>query len=522
MNLIKDQWIPVKRADGTVCRIAPWEIGISDNPVVEISAPRPDFRGALYQFLIGLVQTAFAPEDDDEWVERWDNPPSCQVLKDAFEKFSEAFELVNENGPAFMQDYDLPAKAEPTPIRALLIDSPGANSVKNNTDHFVKRNAINFLCEGCTAIALLTLQINAPSGGQGHRTGLRGGGPLTTLVVPENRPKGLWSIIWLNVLATLEEFESLPNAPEQNVFPWLGPTRESSGDKKTYPADVNFLQQFWPMPRRIRIDCDTKQQYCDICGVESFCFSIINSTNYGVSYSSTWKHVLSPYRVQIEKDSTTSMLAMKGKQGGFTYVDWMALTIGFEESEIPAAVVRSALATKVFSSAKIGNLQTWCFGFDMDNMKARCWYDQIMPLVLLSPGKKDTFIEVVQKMIEAADSTSKLLRDNVKAAWFERPKDASGDTSFINSTFWQETELPFFIQIERLRTALEADRSIDAIMADWRTIIINAAEKIFDRFALQPTDEIKNMKRIVMASQSLTNSLHSIKNKSLNALKEVL
>jgi hypothetical protein len=29
---------------------------------------------------------------------------------------------------------------------------------------------------------LFSLQLNAPSGGKGYRTGLRGGGPLTTLI----------------------------------------------------------------------------------------------------------------------------------------------------------------------------------------------------------------------------------------------------------------------------------------------------------------------------------------------------
>ncbi|MBD3419099.1 MAG: type I-E CRISPR-associated protein Cse1/CasA, partial [Chitinivibrionales bacterium] len=78
MNLINDKWIPAKRADGTMQEIAPWQIGYDENPVIDILAPRPDFRGALFQFLIGLVQTAFMPEDDDEWEERWHDIPKCE------------------------------------------------------------------------------------------------------------------------------------------------------------------------------------------------------------------------------------------------------------------------------------------------------------------------------------------------------------------------------------------------------------------------------------------------------------
>jgi CRISPR system Cascade subunit CasA len=68
MNLITDQWMPVIRQNGQADTIAPWQIAEADNPVVEINAPRPDFQGALYQLLIGLLQTCFAPEDEDKWL----------------------------------------------------------------------------------------------------------------------------------------------------------------------------------------------------------------------------------------------------------------------------------------------------------------------------------------------------------------------------------------------------------------------------------------------------------------------
>ena len=68
MNLIDDDWIPVKRADGSKVLIAPWQIAETENPIVDIAAPRPDFQGALYQFLIGLLQTTFAPQDIDDWL----------------------------------------------------------------------------------------------------------------------------------------------------------------------------------------------------------------------------------------------------------------------------------------------------------------------------------------------------------------------------------------------------------------------------------------------------------------------
>ncbi len=520
MNLIKDRWIPVKRADGTECVIAPWEIGLSDNPVTEITAPRPDFRGALYQFMIGLVQTAYAPEDDKEWKDRWDKTPSCEELRGVFSKFVEAFELVNEHGPAFMQDFNLPEKAEVSNIRSLLIDSPGANTVKNNLDHFVKRDVVECLCDRCVTTALSTLQINAPSGGQGHRTGMRGGGPLTTLIINEASEDSLWKMVWLNILTKEEKFgEPVQNAPF-NIFPWMALTRESKNDIQTNPSDVNELQMYWGMPRRIRLLKKIESKTCSICGSTGSVWVEFKAINYGISYSSIWQHTLSPYRQQKEKDGSTSLIAIKGKQGGFSYPDWLSLTLGGSENEKAAAIVKSFITHKVYKISNSGQNRIWCFGYDMDNMKARCWYDQTMPLLNISEDKKERFVEEVQKIITAADEMSKLLQDQVKSALFDRPGDKKGDISFIRSAFWEETESDFYAITDELSKSIEGNQPTFTILKEWRSIIIKAVERIFDRFALQETDEPRNMKRVAEAAKTLTSILNSPKTKSLQILNQ--
>jgi len=216
MNLIEKDWIPVVRSSGKPDRIAPWQIAEKKDPVKEITAPRPDFQGALYQFIIGLLQTCFAPEDHEEWIEHWEEMPDWKRLKDDFSNISAAFDLDNPEGPAFMQDYigydglfsiieqsgKKPKRDEDCliPIRNLLIDAPMVNTIKENRDLFTKRGEITSLCRACSAIALFTLQTNAPAGGSGQRVGLRGGGPLTTIVVPSNNDSTLWHKLWLNVL----------------------------------------------------------------------------------------------------------------------------------------------------------------------------------------------------------------------------------------------------------------------------------------------------------------------------------
>ena len=199
MNLLSP-WIPAIRRDGSRCRIAPWQLVETDNPVIELDVPRADFQGGLYQFLIGLLQTCFPPEDIDEWEDSYREPPSPDELKARLAQVSTAFELFSEIGkPAFLQDLELD-DGEQKAISALLIEAPGGKTLKDNLDFFIKRGQVEKLCPCCAAQALFTLQTNAPSGGVGHRVGLRGGGPLTTLVLPADDHATLWQKLWLQSL----------------------------------------------------------------------------------------------------------------------------------------------------------------------------------------------------------------------------------------------------------------------------------------------------------------------------------
>ena len=74
MNLLDEAWIPVRRKNGAQDWIAPWQI--SEPDIVALDARRPDFNGALVQFLIGLVQTTTLMNSHAEWQQWYDEPPS--------------------------------------------------------------------------------------------------------------------------------------------------------------------------------------------------------------------------------------------------------------------------------------------------------------------------------------------------------------------------------------------------------------------------------------------------------------
>ena len=515
MNLITNNWIPIIRQDGRYELIAPWQIAETENPVIEINAPRADFQGALYQLLIGLLQTCFAPEDEDEWLDCWETTPELLKLKEAFEKVAFAFELDNPEGVAFLQDYDL-VDGETKSISALLIEAPGGKTIKDNLDHFIKGGKVNQLCPSCSAAALFTLQTNAPSGGVGHRVGLRGGGPLTTLLIPENNSATLWQKLWLNVLNG-EEKKSAETI-DSRIFPWLDRTRVS--DKKgmiTTPQNVHSLQAYWGMPRRIRFTTKVEQGVCDLCAQQvEWLFTEYRTKNYGVNYDGAWVHPLTPYRFDPNKKELP--LSLKGQQGGLGYRHWLGLALqDIENGDKAAEIVQffNAERGREFSN----NLASlWCFGYDMDNMKARCWYESRFPVFYLDERQRNNLMEWAAELIGAAREVIKLLRTHIKEAWFRRPKDVKGDMSQINAQFWQATERDFYRLLEQL-AKLHSDTGMapPEIYQSWYAALQNKMFQIFETSTLETIPEDLDLKRIIAAKNELRKKFHG--NKAIKNIK---
>lgn len=525
MNLINDPWIPIIRQEGQREKIAPWQIAELENPVIDIAAPRADFQGALYQFLIGLLQTAYPPEDLDEWQDRW-TAPDAKQLQNIFKPFSIAFELLNADGPAFLQDFSMAAEGEAKPLSGLLIEAPGGKRLKDNLDHFIHGQLDFAACPGCSATALFTLQTNAPSGGVGHRVGLRGGGPLTTLVMPQNNESSLWQKLWLNVL-TQEEFTSLIASDKSDIFPWLAPTRLSDkAGKATLPQDVNPLQMYWGMPRRIRLDTENLSSgTCSLCGESSqHLISHYITKNYGVNYEGPWTHPLTPYR--FDPQNKQPPLSLKGQQGGLGYRHWLGLSWQDENNgDTAAMIVRSFNIDKSHLLSELGEAggavaRLWCFGYDMDNMKARCWYEQQMPLINVAETYRDGFIDFVTKLISAAKETVFLLRTQTKAAWFERPGDVKGDTSMIDASFWQATEAAFYQQLQILAAQPASTRFMPPNVAEnWLKTLRKAVFSLFDEWAMEGDAEDMDMKRIINARKQLSRKINT--NKHIKDLQQI-
>ncbi|MDB5969444.1 MAG: hypothetical protein JWQ90_1894 [Hydrocarboniphaga sp.] len=552
MNLIEDRWLPVVRAQG-YARIAPWEIADTENPVLRLAATRPDFNASLLQFLIGLIQTACPPTGTQDWVAGYVQPPGPDALRSTLAPLAPWFALGGD-GARFMQDFapqDL-AEQEPDDIAALLIESPGEQSTKFNKDLFVKRGGVQALCPPCAAAALLTLQTNAPAGGAGNNTSLRGGGPLTTFVAATGQdalPTTLWRAVWLNVL---ERASVGPNHPQAEmndptlIFPWATPTRTSQdsnsvarkaarktgGDapekhrpQVTY-ADGHPLHVFWATPRRIVLDLTSADSgECDLCGEASpHRVRQYRARNYGANYTTGWRHPLSPYYRLKPTDVEWMPLHPKG---GMNYRDWLGLVGACVPTVERAAVVaefamkrREALSRHLRNPRRLP-FRLYACGYDMDNMKPLCWHESHMPL----PAVESRYIEdVVSQWIDSAELAASSLRMALKSAWFSPGATVRADFDFATDAYWQATEPEFYRLLDVLSEASVEARASDEALLEfrlrWHQGLRRAAEQLFEQYAESGPAEQGNAKRVALARHQLMRNLDGAKLKNALGLPD--
>lgn len=456
LNLINDPWIPVLCVGGSRRIIAPWQMAEAD--VVQPDWPRPDLNIACLELLIGLVFLADPPADDEEWDARCAADPSR--LRERLASYAPAFNLLGD-GPRFLQDLE-PLAGECNPVDMLFIDSAGANTARNNADVMVHRSRYGRLDFPLAAMALYTFQADAPSGGAGNRTSMRGGGPMVTLVDPE---KTLWDLVWRNVPgghpAIMEE------------LPWMRPTRTSDKGQQTLPPEEELfgVEAFFGMPRRLRLLHD-----------EEAVTGVIQKP-WGTNYT-LWKHPLSPY---YRLKPGTEWLPKHPRAGRFGYRNWL----GVVTNESRGKLSELALCLR---EQRAGGDSVIVAGWSMDNMKPR---DFILSrqrfLSVLSEEAEKQLVGLIQ----AAEAVSVALRNALT------PVLATGEAREAErEEFFLQTETKFLAHVQ----AIERDENpVHAWLADLRAQALGQ----FDAKALPGLNqrEVEAIGRITEARRYLVMAL---------------
>lgn len=506
MNLLEADWIPVRRRDGSQTWISPLQI--SDPDVVGLAANRADFNGALAQFLIGLLQTTTPMDSLSEWEAWLDLPPGANELTKWFEPVKAAF-VLDEDGPRFMQDLTiLDEKFSESEVASLLIEQP------KGRDHFVKYGTFSRLCVSCTSAALVNIQLMAPEGGRGYFTSIRGGGPLTTLVMA-TPPKSLWADVWLNVMRR-SQFNDLQGKVSGNLplsaFPWM-PEGRHQGNGDVYPANYNPALVYWAMPRRFLIDFDSKSVgTCDVCSRVGDVISLVKERPNGTKYSG-WNHPLTPYREIAQSD----LFPVRPKGGDQSYRHWVGWVQSGGKSKRPASVITDFLENKHTK----GQFRVWAFGYHMEKANAKAWCESTFPLYGLSGDQarsQETVHDFAVHLVAAAECTCSILMDCVKDAWFTKSSKIKNELSLvagISSSFYSVTESDFYDVLRQLIDSLRVPaKSVELVVLreHWLKTISDAAVRLFDDTLVGSSPiEAQNPRRIAEAHRRLVSGLRGNK-----------
>lgn len=438
LNLITDPWISVLARDGTRRTIAPWQM--ADRELDRPNWPRADLDLACTELLIGLVFLADPPLHDEDW--RDPRAPDPDRLRKKLIPYAPAFDLLGE-GPRFGQELG-GLEGEALPPDALFIDSAGASTAKNNADLMARRGRYDALDPALAAMALHALQSQAPSGGAGNRTSMRGGGPMVTLVDPG---RGLWEMVWANVP------HGAP-APME-ALPWMRPTRVSQAKgSERYPQDGHPVEAFFGMSRRLRLVSDEAGR---ITGVVQ--------KPWGVNYA-MWAHPLTPhYRMKAGAE----LLPKHPRAGRFGYRQWLGVTVRAEQPEL----AEQARSLRNWGERGGGEaVRVLVAGWSMDNMKPRDFLWAQEPLLRLSPEAE----ERLRGMIEAADRARSVLRAALVPVVAEgSPREA------LLEEFYLVTEGDF---LSRARALAAEAPDFEAVMRGWLDDMRGTALSLFDARAV--------------------------------------
>lgn len=515
-SLAERAWLPVATRSGKRIFISLRDVVRSD--VLRIDTGRPDCDISVTEFLIGLLAISSLGRDAKrEWKTRFHEPPSPDEVDGAMRPFAHAL-VLDGPGPRFFQDYE-PLDGEETAVAALLIDQPGGKTQSENADFFVKRGQVTMLSRCGAAIALLTLQTSAPGGGAGHRTSLRGGGPVTTLVIPRVAAEepSLWQVLWANVpLDYTVDPEELPM-----VFPWLGRTRVSTngnGGRSTTPEDVHKAQAFFGMPRRIRLNFEANpgSRPCDLFGMaDDIVVRSYITRPYGTNYVS-WSrgHPLSPY--YKTKASDAEYLPLHFKSASVGYRQWTGLMLKRnDELRIRAENVATFLTERASeigidrrNEFKAGVLAC---GYAMDNMKPLDFTEAFLPII--TTGSEDGDRELAGlagHMIGAADYAAAALAQAVNTALpGNNGKSDNSSATSARNRLWSGTEDKFY---GLLRKEAEGDSSGDVEMRrEWLGYLRGVALQLFDEAAPVDDPESPDIKTLVQARALLLRTLNGPK-----------
>lgn len=299
MNLLTDEWLPVRSIDGGTLKWITLAELLTTTNEYEICLPRDDLEMAALQLVICITQVLFTPDNLEEVMTNIQKPLAVETYYEGIRKFEKWFDLTHQDYP-FMQVRGVNAK-DITPMDKLLPGLTGAtNSCLVN-----EAGQANQLCGACAAIALFNQASNTPSFGGGFKAGLRGSAPITTLI----QGRHVRETVWLNILSSIELEDFIPSYQENLHQPptWVQPIEEKSN---VMNHSIGLLRGLLWQPAHVELCPPENNGRCYCCGRNNVAvFNGFLKAKFNYTIQGLWPHLHSPRLLTFKKTEVEEKFA---------------------------------------------------------------------------------------------------------------------------------------------------------------------------------------------------------------------
>jgi CRISPR system Cascade subunit CasA len=372
MNLLTDQWIPVRPLEGSKAGKITLRNLLCGKEKWEVCLPRDDMELAAIQLLICITQTLITPKTARELRSYIAKPLSEVDYETAIHPYGDWFQLDHPKFP-FMQVRGVIAKII-TPMDKLLAGLTGAeNCCFVNEPGLATR-----LCGGCTAIALFNQASCSPSFGGGNeggfKPGLRGSSPITTLVQGQH----LRQTVWLNVLyqGQLDQNISWHNSAKYQKPTWIDPIKRGAN---IHVQQIGIIRGLLWQPAHVELLLSKEDATCSCCGFSAHqVYRGFIKEQFGFNVIGKWPHPYSSRKMINNKGKIEERFAsFKTSIPSWTqlgrFIVRRKLTVNMKEGQQPAAVIHQVRNQQMYGNSA-DQLHLLIGGYRTDNAKVleRC------------------------------------------------------------------------------------------------------------------------------------------------------
>jgi CRISPR system Cascade subunit CasA len=171
---------------------------------------------------------------------------------------------------------------------------------------------------------------------------------------------------------------------------------------------------------------------------------------------------------------------------GMGYKLWQQLML-----DEPAAPIRAF--DRQTPNNNGNSIKIWAFGYDMDNMKARCWYETTMPYYTMLPEIRPQFVEAVKNYLDCNKQILKYL--------YVAFKDTAVRFKTVELQFWHVTEIEFYKTLQKTIDLLIKDQHNDLVQMKeaWLSYVQDKATKLFDKHVNLQHMDLARIQKIMNA-----------------------